>query len=78
MAFNLNKGELSSVLSSFGGNFSIFKINKTMFPVPQKLSLLYSKIESSLRKEKQNENKLIKIKNLKNKYKIKENRKLLP
>ena len=78
MALNLEKGEMSPVLSSFGGNFSIFKINNKIPPSPQKFSSVYYKIESTLLKEKQNENKRLMIDDLKNKYKIKTYKNLLP
>jgi len=78
MALSLEKGEMSPVLSSFGGNFSIFKINKKIPPSPQKLSSVYSKVESTLLKEKQNKNKRLMIDDLKNKYKIKINKNLFP
>ena len=73
----INKNTISDVLSSFGGNFSIFKIKKELPPSIQKLSSVYSKINSTLIKEQQEYNKLNKINLLLKKYKIKENKEIL-
>ena len=73
-----NINSISPVLSSFGGNFSIIKINKFIPPSVQNYSKVYSRIEALLLKNKKEDNNNNLFNLLLNKYKIEKNISILP
>ena len=73
-----NSNYISPVLPSFGGNFSIIKINKHIPSSIQEYSKVYSRIEALLIKEKKEFNKNNKFDLLYKKYKINKNNFILP
>ena len=77
-ALEKNLNPISPVLSSFGGNFSIIKINKFIPPSLQGYSKVYSRIEALLLKNKKEKNNSTLFNLLLNKYKIEKNISILP
>ena len=73
-----NLTSISPVLSSFGGNYSIIKINKYIPPTVQEYSKVYSRIEALLLKNKKEHKNNNLFDSLIKKYKVEKNISILP
>ena len=73
-----NLTSISPVLSSFGGNYSIIKINKYIPPAVQEYSKVYSRIEALLLKNKKEHKNNNLFDSLIKKYKVEKNISILP
>ena len=71
-AFSMKKGEISAPIENRNKTFSLIRVEKFIEPKPFSLEKVYNQIERKIIKEKQDSIKFNLLKNLKNKYNIKD------
>ena len=71
-AFSMSVGEVSAPIENRNKTFSLIRIEKFIEPEPFSLEKVYNQIERKIIKEKQDSIKFNLLKNLKNKYSIKD------
>ena len=71
-AFSMSVGEVSAPIENRNKTFSLIRIEKFIEPNPFSLEKVYNQIERKIIKEKQDSIKFNLLKNLKNKYNIKD------
>ena len=71
-AFSMKEGEISAPIENRNKTFSLIRVERFVEPEPFSLDKVYNQIERKIIKEKQDSIKFNLLKNLKNKYNIKD------